>query len=197
MLRSRFTILPSPARSRRFSTIRSTSLADHERAQAGPGQVLPRRLPWSAPPSHPIVGNEGRGVHTPWVLTCEWPAREPRAGHPEGLLRSGSAEPDHAVVEAFPPVDHAGPARFRVVEEVEIVADQLHLVESLVHRHGLRGVLLLANDAARLVTQVVVGPALLLGQVDLVGTREAVRLRFGFGCVQHRGTRGGTGCGRG
>jgi len=26
-LRSRFTILPSPARSRRFSTIRSTSLA--------------------------------------------------------------------------------------------------------------------------------------------------------------------------
>src|SRR2546427_12801710 len=73
-----------------------------------------------------------------------------------------SGESDHAVVESPAPVDDARPVAVRVMEEVEVVSDQLHLVQSLVDGHGLGGVLLLPHDASG---QVVIQVPALFGDI--------------------------------
>ena len=59
-------------------------------------------------------------------------------------------EMDHAVGPAPPTVDHARLTGVGVVEEVEVVADQLHLVERVLERHRRAGVDLLAYLDRRL-----------------------------------------------
>src|SRR6478735_12136841 len=55
-------------------------------------------------------------------------------------------ERDHAVVVSATPVDDGGTLALLVHEQVEVVADQLHLVERLVERHRVGRVGLLAYD---------------------------------------------------
>src|SRR5882724_3306583 len=83
--------------------------------------------------------------------------------------RSGSGQPDDAVVETLPAVDDAGLPRVRVGVQVEVVSDQFHLVEGLVDRHGFGWVFLLARDVAGPVGLVVV-PPLLFGYVRQIVT---------------------------
>src|SRR5690242_6626200 len=74
--------------------------------------------------------------------------RNPGSFRVSGVGRWVSDQPDHAVVEAPPAVNDAGLSTVRVVEQVEVVSDQLHLVESLVDGHGGGRVFLLPDDPA-------------------------------------------------
>ncbi len=79
----------------------------------------------------------------------------PLAGRPlrrarPAILGTGASdrvdlEVDDAVGPPATAVDDAGLPRVRVVEEVEVVADELHLVERVLQRHGSAGVDLLAH----------------------------------------------------
>ena len=62
---------------------------------------------------------------------------------------------EQAVVVALAPVDDAGTAGFLVVEQVEVVADELHLEERVIDRHRLAGVFLRPRDVPRLVVELV------------------------------------------
>src|ERR1700758_4899904 len=62
-----------------------------------------------------------------------------------------SGEPDQAVVVGMAPVDDAGLVAVFVVEQEEVVADELHLVQRVVAGHRGRRVLLRAHDAPGLV----------------------------------------------
>src|SRR5262245_36911109 len=55
-------------------------------------------------------------------------------------------QPDHSVVVAATPVDDARLLGAPVDEQEEVVADELHLVQRLVERHGRGPVGLLAYD---------------------------------------------------
>src|SRR3954471_8326776 len=95
-------------------------------------------------PQHPIVGAGPPGLHGPYDRWSLHEENVPGATwFPGRLRRWRSRHPDHAVVEAPAAVDHARAAGFGVEEEVEVVTDQLHLVESLVDAHGGGGMLLL------------------------------------------------------
>src|ERR1700733_4111678 len=48
-----------------------------------------------------------------------------------------SGQTDQAVVIGVPTVDNRRPFGLHVVEQEKVVADQLHLVERVVHRHRL------------------------------------------------------------
>ena len=54
-------------------------------------------------------------------------------------------QPDHAVVVRLAPVDHARDLMLGVQEEVEVVADQLHLEQRLVEAHRYAGMHLLPH----------------------------------------------------
>src|ERR1039457_5090398 len=100
-------------------TPRDQTLADWGRptqaspAEPGAAQVIPRR---SALSSSPIL------PHSP-VPFADGSPRGPIRFFPGGLLH----QPNHAVVVAAPPVDHARQAALLVMEEEEIMPHQLHL----------------------------------------------------------------------
>src|SRR5579885_735378 len=123
MLRRRLSILPSPARSSRDRTIRGTSLVGFtSRALGADALFRHRRL-------------------TDRQQVTAGPHYNVEAGRRGSRTRCVSAQPDHAVVESLPAVDDARALLVGVVEEVEVVSDQFHLVEGLVDRHRLGGVL--------------------------------------------------------
>src|SRR5919108_2028051 len=65
--------------------------------------------------------------------------------------RSLLGEPDHTVVVAAPTVNDARVMALGVAEEVEVVPDQFHLLQSLVNGHG-RGTVVFLTDYQRPVT---------------------------------------------
>src|SRR5262245_4508542 len=65
----------------------------------------------------------------------------------ESPLRRGEA--DDAVVVSLAAIDHRRPARVLVQEQIEVVADELHLEQRVVHGHRVGGMLLLADDPPR------------------------------------------------
>src|SRR3954453_6368908 len=71
-----------------------------------------------------------------------------RSGHwsGPGLARSAHVERNHAVVITTPAIDHRGLLALLVDEQVEVVADELHLVERLLERHRCSRMALLAYD---------------------------------------------------
>src|SRR5262245_35093989 len=68
----------------------------------------------------------------------------------ESLSPSSAGQRDDAVVVRVPPVDDARSAGFLVHEQVEVVADHLHLEQRVVDRHGFGRVFLLTHDVPRL-----------------------------------------------
>jgi hypothetical protein len=54
---------------------------------------------------------------------------------------------NHAIVEAVPPVYHAGQSRASIGEQEEVMAYELHLVERIVDGHGRGRVPLTSDDA--------------------------------------------------
>src|SRR6202012_1714074 len=67
---------------------------------------------------------------------------------------STSGQANQSVVIGVPPVDPGGPLGLAVVEQEEVVADELHLVERVVDRHRLVLVFLGADHPTRLVVAV-------------------------------------------
>ena len=57
----------------------------------------------------------------------------PILGDEQAIRRSSSGQPDEPVVVSVPTVDHRRPFGLLVVEQEKVVADQLHLVERVVH----------------------------------------------------------------
>src|SRR6476660_4320771 len=110
--------------------------------------------PLSKPPMSGIIARR-----RPWLGSAgRRPDRGGRlpVGGSESPLRGGQClgvvdlQVDHAVGPAPPPVDDARLAGVGVVEEVEVVADELHLVERVLERHRRTGVDLLAYLDRRL-----------------------------------------------
>src|SRR5690606_13147334 len=79
----------------------------------------------------------------------------------DGLGRGGRLEADHAVAPALAAVDDRGLARLGLDEEEEVVPHELHLVQRVVDRHGVRLVDLLADHdrgvAERVLDRAVLG----------------------------------------
>src|SRR5699024_7855845 len=143
--RNRFTILPSPARSRRLKTIRSTSLAVSLLETRPCPYSVPRRIPGPAQDAHPHTretaagcahdaGNMPGTAIADTVHPAYCPVVHPAASMSVDLDRPTSAEGDHSVIKTFPTIHDTRQVRVLVVKEVEIVADQLHLVERVVDR---------------------------------------------------------------
>src|SRR5262245_30853115 len=76
-------------------------------------------------------------------------------GDPSKLLVEAAGkrlgEPDQPVIVGVPAVNDAGPVALLVVEQEEVVADELHLVERVVDGHRLGRMLLGPHDSPRLV----------------------------------------------
>src|SRR5664279_1890861 len=108
---------------------------------AGDGLVTakssPRRFQRS---SHAValLGVSARVAPGPGVQSA-------RSGQRPSVLQS-----DHSVVIAAPLVDHTGPAGAGIGEQVEVVADQLHLEQRVIQRHRRGGVHLLPDHDRRL-----------------------------------------------
>jgi hypothetical protein len=81
---------------------------------------------------------------------------------------------EDAVVVAAAPVDDARAAAVLVQEQVEVVADELHLEERVVDGHRVRGMLLLADDAPGL-RFVVLAQRGDQGRIGLLGRRREIR----------------------
>src|SRR6476620_9812337 len=79
-----------------------------------------------------------------------WPRKRPGANPaPTRWVRpDGSGQPDQSVVIGVAAVDDACLVGLLVVEQEEVVADELHLVERVVDRHRSGFVFLGADDVA-------------------------------------------------
>src|SRR5690606_7160514 len=96
-------------------------------------------------------------------------------------LPAVSHEPDQTVVEGVSPVDYGRLVRLLVVEQVEVVTDEFHLVEGVVDGHRLSVVFLRPDDA----TGTVLGFLLAVAERQVGRDRELVVLGEGRGGFRH------------
>src|SRR6185436_5030669 len=133
---------------------------------------------------HGVVYGTGTS-YGPLVPAIRRPCH-PGRGSGDACLVLRDVEVDHAIRPAASAVDDAGPLGVLVVEQVEVVADQLHLVKSLIQPHG-HGLVDLLTDLDRRVAfceKVVL--VTLTGRCHCFADRQAITqprrgLRHGLG----------------